>query len=309
MGMYSRAQRCDFDAWDVEGWSTEDMIPYMKKFETYHGKGDQSVHGYDGPIHVSGGTWRSNAGEDNFIAGAKRVGLPEVDDLQNFDNVNVASKSNRYVSPDGVRQDTAHKYLHPRLADGKHPNLHVVVESQVVKAIIENGKAAGVVFRPNPKYQNGDTTERTVRAKKMVIVSCGALGTPPVLERSGVGPKDVLSAAKVPLVVENKGVGVGYEDHGLLGYAYKTDLDIKDTFNSHIFGQSPETAEELLANKSPKLGYNAQDASVKARPTDEEAEALGPEFKAAWDDHFKNEPSKALVQMSLISGYAILIFI
>lgn len=302
MGMYSRAQRCDYDSWGVEGWSTEDLIPYMRKFETYHGKGDKSLHGYDGPIHVSGGTWRGQAGEDNFITAAKKIGLSEVDDLQNLDNVNAASRSNRYVSPDGVRQDTAHKYLHPRLADGKHPNLHVVVESQVVKVLVENGKATGVVFRANPTYQNGDTTEWTVRAKKMVIVSCGALGTPPVLQRSGIGPKDVLFAANVPVVAENEGVGVGYEDHGLLGYAYKTNLNIEDTYNRHLFGQSPETAEELLANKNPKLGYNAQDASCKVRPTEEEAEALGPDFKAAWAEHFKYEPKKALVQMSLLAG-------
>lgn len=302
MGMYSRAQRCDFDAWGVEGWSTEDMIPYMKKFETYHGKGDKSVHGYDGPIHVSEGTWKSEPAQDNFIAGAKKIGLEEVDDLQNFDSVNVVSRSNRYVSPDGQRQDTAHMYLHPRLADGKHPELHVVCESQVVKVIIDNGKATGVVFRANPKFKDGDTTERTVRAKKMVVVSCGALGTPPVLQRSGVGPKDVLSAANVPVLVENRGVGLGYEDHGLLGYAYKTNLDIEDTFNRHIFQQSPETPEEMLANKDPKLGYNAQDASAKVRPTDEEAEALGPDFKASWDKHYKNEPNKALLQMSLLAG-------
>merc|ERR1712000_397109 len=136
----------------------------------------------------------------------------------------------------------------------------------------------------------------------MVVVSCGALGTPPVLQRSGVGPKDVLSAANVPVLVENRGVGLGYEDHGLLGYAYKTNLDIEDTFNRHIFQQSPETPEEMLANKDPKLGYNAQDASAKVRPTDEEAEALGPDFKASWDKHYKNEPNKALLQMSLLAG-------
>lgn len=217
-----------------------------------------------------------------------------------MDAVNAFARASRYVSPDGLRQDTAHVYLHPLLQDGKHPNLHVVVESQVARVIVEEGRAVGVVYRPNPKFQPGDTAERTIRARKLVVVSCGALGTPAVLERSGIGRPGVLSKAGVPVVVENAGVGASYEDHQLMGYAYKTDLEPGHTINGILFGTM--TPEGLLKEKSKILGWNAQDASGKVRPTDEEAAALGPEFLEAWNAHFKNKPDRPLFNMGLLGA-------
>lgn len=90
----------------------------------------------------------------------------------------------RFISPEGKRQDTAHVYLHPRLSDGKHPNLHVLVETQVVRVIFEGKRAVSVEIQANPKFQN-DGQRREIKASKMVILSAGALGTPLILERSG----------------------------------------------------------------------------------------------------------------------------
>ncbi|KAF4472517.1 alcohol oxidase [Fusarium albosuccineum] len=300
MCMYSRPQRSDFDDWDVPGWSANDMLEFMKKLETYHGRGDKALHGIDGPIHISSGTHRALKAEDDFIEAAKKAGWPEVEDLQTMDAVNAVARALRYVSPEGTRQDTAHRYLHPLLQDGKHPNLHVVVESQVVKVTIDNGKATGVVFRPNPKFHPNDKTERTVKARKLVVVSCGAIGTPLVLERSGVGSPDVLSKAGVAVAVENRGVGASYFDHQLMGYAYKTSLEKGDTINGLLFGK--DSPIDLIKSNDRTLGYNAQDASGKFRPTDEEAALLGPEFLEAWNAHFKNKPDKPLCAMALINA-------
>jgi alcohol oxidase len=51
--MYTRAQRSDFDSWKTPGWSADEMVPFMKRLETYHGPGEKGTHGYDGPIHVA----------------------------------------------------------------------------------------------------------------------------------------------------------------------------------------------------------------------------------------------------------------
>ncbi|KAJ3484271.1 hypothetical protein NLG97_g7097 [Lecanicillium saksenae] len=297
MAMYSRAQRSDFDAWNTPGWSADDMLPYLKKLETYHGKGSMDVHGHDGPVHISRGTWDGGASEDNFISATIKAGYPEVDDVQSLDAINSFGRANRYVSPDGRRQDTAHSYLHPRLQDGNHPNLHVVVESQVIRVVVKDGRATGVVFRPNPKFHTGDTGAITVRARKLVIVSCGALGTPAVLERSGIGRSEVLAKAGLPIVAENLGIGEGYEDHQLMGSAYKTSLGPRDTLSDMLFGLlSPET---ILKERPEILGYNGQDVTGKLRPTDDEAVGLGPEFEVAWKADFQNKLDKPVVCMTM----------
>ena len=271
------------------------------QFETYHGKGDAEVHGYDGPIHISAGTHRLHTSEDDFINAAKKAGYPEVDDLADLKVVNAVTRGKRYIHPDtGLRQDTAHQYLHPRLRDGKHPNLHVVVESQVARVVVEDGRAVGVVFRPNPQFHPEDSKkERTVRARKQVVVSCGALGTPLVLERSGIGRPEILSEAGVPLVAENQGVGVGYEDHHSVPYSFKTNLDHESTINGFVFGTLDPA--ELIKSKAPILGTNGQDIGAKFRPTEEEAAALGPDFLEAFKEHYKNKPDKPLVGMSLVN--------
>lgn len=230
-----------------------------------------------------------------------KAGYSEVDDVQSLSAINTFGRANRYVSTDGRRQDTAHTYLHPRLHDGKHPNLHVVVKSQVSRVLVRDGRAVGVVFRSNPAFHPGDAGEVTVRARKLVIVSCGALGTPAVLERSGIGRPDVIAKAGLSVVAENLGVGVGYEDHQLMGYAYKTNLGPRDTLSDMIFGL---LSPEMIFTERPEiLGYNGQDATGKLRPIDEEVAALGPEFQAAWNADFKNKPDKPVVCMTLLNTY------
>lgn len=96
-----------------------------------------------------------------------------------FDTNNAVYRNLKFTSPDGRRQDAAHQYLHPRLADGKHPNLHVLVEHQVIRVLFDGKRAAGVEFQPNPAHREDVSAGvQSVRARKMVVISAGALGTP-----------------------------------------------------------------------------------------------------------------------------------
>lgn len=253
-------------------------------------------------MHISAGTHRLQISEDDFIQAAKKNGHPEVDDLADMKTANGVTRGQRYIHPDGQRQDTAHQYIHPLLRGGKHPNLHVLVESQVCRVVVENGRATGVVFRPNPQFHPEDSKEeRTVRARKQVVVSCGTLGTPLVLERSGIGSPDILSKAGVPLVAENRGVGVSFQDHQMVSYPFKTNLPQDSTINGLIFGTVD--AGDWLRDKNPLLGSNGQDIGAKYRPTLEEAEALGPEFLESFRENYVDKPDKALVAMSMVNAY------
>lgn len=87
--MYTRAQGVDFDSFETEGWYAKDMLPLAKKLETFHPKGedfDESKHGYDGPINISDGGYRSKS-EDAFIETVKSMGHKVMGDLQDFDAV------------------------------------------------------------------------------------------------------------------------------------------------------------------------------------------------------------------------------
>lgn len=219
--------------------------------------------------------------------------------MQNFDNINGAQRAMRFVSPDGKRQDVAHQYLHPLLNSGGYPNLHVVCESQVDRVIFDKTRAVGITYRQNPKFSKLAIQERTVMARKLVVLSCGTFGTPSILERSGVGDPAILERAGVSVVADLPGVGVGYQDHQLALYAYKTNLEPEDTLD--VVSQGRLAPEDLVKNNSPLLGYNGQDVTCKLRPTAGEVSALGPNFEEAWNRTFRDKPDKPLVLMSLLN--------
>lgn len=273
------------------------------QLETYHGPGSKATHGFSGPTQISGGTFRVNKSQDDFVHAAKEVGYPEITDLQNLDSDNGVQAALRFVGPDGTRQDTAHRYLHPRLKDGKHPNLNVLVESQILRVLFEDKRACGIEYQPNSRFQTNTTSNSgssSIKAKKMVIVSAGALGTPLILERSGLGDPEILQRAAVPVVAEVPGIGKGYQDHHLLMYPYKTNLLPNETADAIVGGRL--SIADLIGSNASILGWNAQDVTAKIRPNDAEAAALGPEFKKAWDRDFKHNANKPLVLMALVSG-------
>lgn len=244
---------------------------------------------------------------ENYISAAKKAGYDDTQDLQCLDENNKYERWLRYVSPEGKRQDTAHTYLHPLLQDGKHPNLHVLVKSKVLRVVFDDQKrAVGVEYTPNPQYQAeiGLTVHptMTVKARKQVVVACGACGSPSVLERSGLGSKSVLEKAGVKQVAEIPGVGNDYQDHHLIFYPYHTSLKPEETTDAYLSGRVPR--DEFIASKAgAMLGWNTIDVCSKIRPTDDHIAALGPEFQAAWDKDFKNNPNKPLMLNGVVNSY------
>ncbi|KAM0429566.1 hypothetical protein ACHAQK_011053 [Fusarium lateritium] len=301
---YARGQESDYNSWDTPGWSTEELRPYLNKFETYHGDGAKEHHGNNGPIHVSEGSHRYTKALDDFLSATEELGWRENKDLQSTQPgiIDGVQKSLRYVSKDGKRQDAAHCYLHPRLRDGKHPNLHVVVETEVVRVTFEGPVAVGVICQPNPEFSSAEKAQNTtVRARKLIISSCGAFGSPTLLERSGIGGAALLNQFGIPLIQDLPGVGSGYEDHQAVNYAYRISLEPEETSDAVVFGYSD--TQKLMEENAPVLGHNGQEACLKVRPSVEELSALGPEFQKAWDLHFKEKLDKPLALMAFITCF------
>jgi choline dehydrogenase-like flavoprotein len=320
--MYTRGQQSDYDSWDTPGWTAEELVPYFKKvrtlwlgglsvhsndkmqLETYHGPDPTSRHGTNGPIHISGGTFRSSRAEDAFVTAAAQVGWPEFDDLQILDANNGIQRAMRFVSPDGKRQSTAAQYLHPLLQDNNHPNLHVLVETQVVRVLITDGNATGVEYTRNASF-HPDTPHpaRTVTAKRQIVLSCGALGTPLVLERSGVGNPSILTRASVPVTVPLPGVGSAYQDHNLLVYPYLSSLTESETLDALATNRPGHTPADLLTANSPLLGWTGQDVTCKLRPSAADIPSLSPALRASWAADFASHPDRPLMLMSLVGVF------
>lgn len=217
-------------------------------------------------MNVSKGTFVSHRAEDSFVEAVKQVGYPEVQDLQNLDANNAVERYYKYIGPNGRRSDAAHSFIHPKLQSNDYPNLHVLVEKQVIKVLLDDQKrAVGVEYQTNPKFMPnpeflsvGYASPRTIRASKMVIVSAGANATPGILERSGIGDAKVLERAGVKVIEDLPGVGSDYQDHHLSLWAYRTDLSPRECINGFAdgrfdIGESIRTGDALL-------GTNAMDA-------------------------------------------------
>jgi alcohol oxidase len=230
------------------------------------------------------------------------LGYSEFQDLQNLDNNNGTERWLRYVGPDGLRQDAAHRYLHPLLQSGNYPNLHVLVEHKTKRVLFDDKlNATGVELQSSSRDKHTSFGSLEIKARRLVVLSSGANGTPLILERSGVGDSQVLKRAGVRQLVDLPGVGADYQDHHLSLWAYRTNLTPFETLNG--FGKGTFDIKNPSKEVKALMGWNSMDASGKFRPTEEEVSALGPEFKAAWDKDFKNASDRPLMIIALYNAF------
>jgi choline dehydrogenase len=210
--IYMRGQAADYDHWrqlGLTGWGWDDVLPVFKKHEdSFLGAGDH---------HNIGGEWRIEFPRvkweilEKVRAAAAQAGIPPVEDFNCGDN-----EGSCYFHVNqrrGRRWSAARGFLKPALG---RPNLRVETGVLAERLIIENRRAAGVVYRQ-------DGAEKTARAKGEVILSAGAIGSPQILMNSGVGPAAHLAEQGVPLVLDRPGVGSNLQDHLQLRLIYKVE--------------------------------------------------------------------------------------
>jgi choline dehydrogenase-like flavoprotein len=136
----------------------------------------------------------------------------------------------------------------------------------------------------------------------MVVVSSGTIGTPLVIQRSGIGRASVLEKAGIPVVVDLPGVGAGYMDHQLAVWPYHSDLRPDETLDAMIRGTTAPA--DLLARNDPMLSWNGQDVSAKFRPTAAELAGLSKPFQDAFQADFAR-PDKPMFIVSQVSGHTV----
>ncbi|MEO1793030.1 MAG: choline dehydrogenase [Pseudomonadota bacterium] len=200
--LYVRGQANDFNVWrqlGCEGWAFDDVLPYFKKAEQQE-RGADDYHGKDGPLGVS------NVRMDNPVCEAFRKatiaeGVPANDDFNGREQEGVGYF--QLTNLRGRRSSSARAYLKPAEFRG---NLSIITEAMTETVAIDGGRATGVRITK-------DGRSRFLRANREVILAAGAIGSPQLLQVSGIGPQAVLRAAGVPVIHALPGVGENLQDH------------------------------------------------------------------------------------------------
>jgi len=204
--VYNRGQREDFDNWAQRGnrgWGYVDILPYFKRGERRIGLGDDRLHGRQGVMPVTDNDWIHPVNEA-FIAGAGELGIPRNPDYNSGDDQAGVGYFQRLIN-NGYRHSAARMFLHPAKATGR---LDVRTDARAAAILFDGTRATGVRY-VNDKDR---TTQRIVRARKEVIVSCGTANTAKLLQMSGVGPAWLLGDLGVPVVADLP-VGENFRDH------------------------------------------------------------------------------------------------
>ena len=202
--VYVRGHACDFDEWEehgAKGWGYQQCVPYFKKAETWY-KGEDEYRGGNGPVGTcNGNEMKLNPLYQAFIDAGEEAGYPTTDDYNGYRQEGFGPM---HMTVDGgVRASTSNAHLRPAL---KRPNLTLMKGVLTRKVLLDGKKATGI------EYQQGGSI-KTATARKEVILSAGSIGSPQLLQLSGIGPAKVLQDAGVEVVQDLPGVGENLQDH------------------------------------------------------------------------------------------------
>lgn len=257
--IYIRSQPEDYDHWSQlgnRGWGSEDVFPYFRKAENWEGPED-AVHAKGGPLHTSNTRDQPELCQAAVEAGTQ-MGWAYRNDLNDLphglgDHIGWVQQTRG----GRLRASTARTYLRPAMA---RSNLRVVTNALVHRVVFDGKRAVGVAFSRGGGVEQAD-------AAGEVILSAGAIGSPHLLQLSGVGDPDHLGRIGVPVHHALRGVGRNFQDHFLV----RVQAEVKDiaTLNERSRGirLAGEVMKYVLTGRG-MLTYAASlvAASVKVLP-------------------------------------------
>jgi choline dehydrogenase-like flavoprotein len=223
--IYMRGQSSDYDHWrqlGLTGWGWDDVLPFFKKHEDHFG-GANDLHG-------AGGEWRIEHPRvrwditDAFREAAIQYGIPRITDFNTGDNEGAAyfhvnqKRGRRWSAARGFLKLVLHR-----------PNLRLETGCLVEGIDFDGKRAIGVRWRQ-------DGAARSARCQGEVILSAGAVGSPQIMQLSGVGPGPTLQKLGLPVVLDKPGVGANLQDHLQLRMIYKVTgvKTLNETYRSLI---------------------------------------------------------------------------
>ncbi|MBH0088259.1 choline dehydrogenase [Pseudoalteromonas distincta] len=209
--VYVRGHAKDFDEWQqhgANGWDYQSCLPYFQKAESFY-LGENTYRGGKGPLGVNNGNEMKNPLYRTFIKAGVQAGYASTDDYnasqqEGFGPMHMTVK-------DGVRSSASREYLDPVKS---RSNLTIITGALAQRVILDGKKATGIEYKVN-----GDV--KTAYAAKDVVLSAGPIGSPHILQLSGIGDTQALEKAGVEVQHHLPGVGQNLQDHLEFYFQYK----------------------------------------------------------------------------------------
>jgi choline dehydrogenase len=240
--VYMRGQKRDYDQWaQLTGdasWSWDNVLPIFKRSEDYH-RGADDAHG-------AGGEWRVESPRlswellETWREAAAQVGIPKIDDFNRGDNE--GSSYFEVNQKRGVRWNATKAFLRPV---SHRPNLKILTHAHVKRLRFEGKRAIGVEF------WQGDL-EQFAQARIETILAAGSIGSPQILQLSGVGSGALLQGHGIPLVRELSGVGENLQDHLQVRPVFKVkNVLTMNEWAATLWGKAQMALQYALARRGP----------------------------------------------------------
>ncbi|MFZ5508815.1 MAG: GMC family oxidoreductase [Pseudomonadota bacterium] len=261
--IYMRGQERDYDEWarlvGDPSWSWREVLPVFKRSED-HWRGADEAHG-------AGGEWRVEPQRlrwdilDRFAEAAQQAGVALTDDFNRGNNAGVGKFEVNQRR--GVRWNASKAFLRPAL---KRANLRVVTGALIDRLSFDNHRVTGVEFLLGGERMHA-------RARLETVLAAGSIGSPAILQRSGVGPVPVLHQAGITPRVDLPGVGENLQDHLQLRMVFKVrGIETLNRTANSLWGRMRIGAEYLLLRRGPlamapsQLGAFARSDESQATP-------------------------------------------
>jgi len=210
--VFVRGHACDINAWEgagATGWNYKSCLPYFKKMETWI-DGVDDYRGGDGPLAVcAGNEMKLNPLYKSFIKAGAQAGYPTTADYNGYQQEGFGQM--HMTVKGGVRWSTANAYLKPAM---HRKNLTIIPNTLVDQLIFNGDRAIGV------RYVSAGRQMKAF-ANTEVILSAGSIGSPTILQRSGIGSAKTLKTADVAVRVDSPGVGENLQDHLEVYFQYR----------------------------------------------------------------------------------------
>jgi choline dehydrogenase-like flavoprotein len=260
--IYMRGQAADYDHWaqmGCHGWGWDDVLPVFRSHEDFH-LGASDLHG-------AGGEWRVEKARvkwavlDAFLDAAEQAGIARTADFNGGSN-----EGGGYFDVNqraGIRWNSSKAFLRPAQ---RRPNLRVLTGAHVSRLLVRDGAVFGVEYMCRGEMQQA-------LARIETVLSAGAIGSPHILERSGIGGGEHLAAAGITPVCEVSGVGENLQDHLQLRLVYKVSgVGTLNEKASSLWGRAVIGLEYALRRSGPmamapsQVGIFTRSGADKATP-------------------------------------------
>ncbi len=252
--VYFRGHPREYDEWQQPGWTSADLQPYFERLENYEAAHTPQRH-RGGPVNVID-IAHPNPLVRRFLAAADTLGLPRCADFNGGDPEGFGPR--QATIRNGRRESGVTAYLNPAR---RRPNLQVMTDAPVTRVAFEGRRATGVEIE-----RRG--ARSLIKARREVIVACGAYGSPQLLQLSGVGDASALQALGVAPVLDLPAVGKNLHDHPAASIAVRTANTESYGLSWRTVPRSLSIAAQYLLFRSGPLASNVFEANgfMRSRP-------------------------------------------